>query len=849
MKEWIREAWKHISGRVVLLGVLVVSVFYLLVSVLFDMQIVNGQDLVSVVRAPVYKTVDVAAPRGEIYDRYGRPLAVNTTAYVVKFDPSFAVRDMGTMLHSFIKLMEDSGENVIYDFPITNTTPKKFQFNDSQQREERWKEDMGVDANSSVTLEATPDEMYDYLVSYFYLDKLDLTPDETYKVLALRCALFMNRFTLDALTVAMDVRENTCIALEEKNQDFPGVYIDVDYLRVYPEGESVAHILGYVRGISSEEYAEVKSLGYQQTDLFGKLGIEKAFEIQLRGTPGKRQVSADNSFRRVDTEPTVQPVPGDNVYLTIDAAFTEKCYEIVENKLSEILIGKLNSNSTKEIVYAPKDLLGSMLLSHNISLDAIMEAAPGSLSYAIRVYLESYSNLDPVTDTYKDDLLAFAGEAIASGAVSSMQLIGAMAEQDIVTLTGAEYDRVRMGTLPVLSFLTERIEAGEITPQMANLNPSTCSVTVVGIKDFDVLGYVSYPSYDNNEFVNYFNLEYFYKLNNDPTTPMINRAFSEPRAPGSTFKMLTAVAGLEEGVITPSTKVYDQGTFMEVGPPYMRCWIGGGHGSHGSINVAQALAFSCNYFFYNTVYRFGNTKSNTRLEAIETLNNYMKSFGLNGPTGVEIEEYNATRGAEGVDWISSPSFKEYREKANYAEPSASQMRWVDGDTLATAIGQSYNTYTSAMMAKYIATLANGGTRYALHLLDKVESASGALLKQYEPLLEEEISIKPETLAIIYEGMQMVLGTGGTAAGLFDDIPFPVAGKTGTAQQDLTGTDHATFACFAPVDDPQIAIFVTIPFGNTSTVATPAAMIAHDIIREYFSLDAEPERAAVNVLVP
>jgi len=848
VKDWIREAWKHISGRVVVLGVLVMATFYFLVTVLFDMQIVNGQDLVSVVRLPVYKTVDVAAPRGEIYDRFGRPLAVNTTAYVVKFDPSFAERDMGAMLHSFIKLMEDAGESVIYDLPISNTVPRRFLFGDSATREERWKKDMGVDENSSVTLEATPDEMYEYLVKYFMLDKLDLSPDDTYKTLALRCALFMNRYTLDALTVAVDVRETTCAALEERNQDFLGVYIDVDYLRLYPEGETVAHALGYIRGISSDQYADVKALGYQPTDLFGQNGIEKAFELQLRGTSGERLVSADNSFRRVDTEPTVQPVPGDNIYLTLDAAFTRRCYEIVENKLSEILVAKLKSNSTKEQPYTSRDVLSEMIRTQSISLDKVMTAAPGSMSYAMRVYLESYSGLSPQADNYAKALIAFAADAVDSGAIQPTQVVGVMAEQDIVTLTGAEYDRVRMGTMSVTNFLTERIEAGEITPQMTNLNPSTCSVTVVGIENFDVIGYVSYPSYDNNEFVNHFNLEYYYKQLNDLTTPMINRAFTEPRAPGSTFKMITAIAGLEENVITTNTTIYDHGTFTEVGPPYMRCWIGGGHGSHGSINVAQALCVSCNYFFYDTVYRFGNTKSNTRLEAIETLNKYMKLFGLNNPTGIEIEEYDATRGAEGVDWISSPSFKEYREKINYMEPSASQLRWVDGDTLATAIGQSYNTYTSATMAKYIATLANGGTRYALHMLDKIESSSGALLKQYEPVVEEEIDLRPETLAAIYEGMQMVLETG-TAAGLFDDIPFKVAGKTGTAQQDLTGADHATFACFAPVDDPQIAIFVTIPFGNTTTVTAPAAMIAHDIIREYFALDAEPERAVVNNLVP
>ena len=845
MKEIVREILKRISNRVLVLSAITVIVFYSMVLVLFELQIVNGENMETSARTPVYVTIDVPAPRGEIFDKHGRPLAVNKTAFVVKFDPSYAEKDMGRMLHSFIKLMEDGGENVIYDFPITEETPRQFLFNDSETREKRWKEDMGVN-DSAASYEATADEAYDYLVKYFGLDKLDLTPQEQYKVLALRSALFMNRINLDALTVAVDVKETTCVALEEKNQEFPGVYIDVDYLRIYPEGKAVAHAIGYIRGISGEEYADVKSLGYQPTDLYGKVGIEKAFEFQLRGTPGKREVVAENTGRRVDTEPIVPPVQGNSVFLTLDAAFTQECYDIVERKLTEILIAKLQGKAPRETPVTARTLLASMLGANNISIDKIMAAAPGSMSYAMSRTLADTSGLLPDAPDYKEKLLLFAAEAIEKGTISAAQVIGAMAEQGIVTLTAEEHEHVRNGSLSVMPFLVAKLQSGEITPQMTNLNPSTCSVVVVDVNSGSVPAYVSYPSYDNNEFVNYFNTPYYYQLMDDPTRPMINRAFTEPRAPGSTFKMITAIAGIEEGVITPNTKIYDKGTFTEAGKPYMRCWIGGGHGSHGSIDVAHAICYSCNYFFYETVYKFGNTKSNTRLESIATLNKYMKQFGLNDPTGIEIEEYAAA--PEGIDWISSPAFKEFREKSNYAEPTASQLRWVDGDTLATAIGQSYNAYTAATMAKYIATLANGGTRYQLHMLDKIESSSGDLLKQFEPVVEEVIETKPETLLAVYKGMELVL-TEGTAAGMFNDIPFPVAGKTGTAQQDLSGNDHATFACFAPADNPQIAIFVTLPYGNTTAVTSPAAMIARDILRAYFGLDAEPERAEVNVLVP
>jgi len=848
MKNWILEIIKRISGRVVVLGALVVVLFYSMMLVLFNMQIVNGQDIQQAEHTAIYKPIPVAAPRGEIYDALGRPLAVNKTAFVVKYDPSFAVRDMGAMLHTFIRLMEDSGESVIYDFPITEEMPRQFQFNGSAAREERWKRDMGVD-ESPEKLNATADEAYDYLVKYFMLDKLDLTPEEEYKVLALRSALFMNRITLNTITVSVDVKETTCAALEEKNQDFPGMYIDVDYLRVYPAGNALSHIVGYIRGITSEQYEEVKGLGYAPTDLFGQVGIEKAFELQLRGTPGTRLVSVDSADRRVGTEPDVAPVQGDKIYLTLDAALTAKCYDIFEKKLTEVIVAKLQGKAAREEPVTPRELLASMFRANNISLDLIMSAAEGALSYQMQQNLRNAVANAPDELGDQTKLAAYVADAIESGAIPAVWVVGALVDQNIITATAEEYDRIRTGNLAILPFLIDKLQAGEITPQMTNLNPSTGSAVVVDIHTGAVIAPVSYPTYDNNQFVNHFNAAYYYKLLSDPTYPMSNRAFTEPRAPGSTFKMISAVAGIEEGAITAHSTIHDEGTFTKAGEPYVRCWIGGGDGSHGAINVAHALAVSCNYFFCETVYRFGNAKSGTAgttLDGIAALNKYMKMFGLNDPTGVEIEEYNAA--PEGIDRISSPSFKEYREKINYLNPVPSQLRWADGDTLATSIGQSYNNYTSAAMAKYIATLANGGTRYQLHLLNEIRTSGGALLTSFAPVVEEELDVAPETFEVVYEGMRLVL-VSGTAAGLFDDLPFPVAGKTGTAQQDIAGNDHATFACFAPADDPQIAIFVTIPYGNTQAVTAPAAMIAHDIIMAYFGLDAEPERAAENVLVP
>ena len=297
----------------------------------------------------------------------------------------------------------------------------------------------------------------------------------------------------------------------------------------------------------------------------------------------------------------------------------------------------------------------------------------------------------------------------------------ALFEQGQITNKDGIIDDVKSGRMSGGSALLEKIKSGEVTPQMTNMDPCTGSVVVTDVKTGGVLAAVSYPSYDNNELVNDFNNEYYLELQNDPTTPMVNRPFSEPRAPGSTFKMITATAGLQEGIISPNTGIYDKGTFKDAGRPYARCWIGSGSGSHGNVNVSEALEVSCNYFFYTVAYRMN--KGAGDLSGINTLNKYMEAFGLNSPTGVEISELYDSM-SQYPTHISSPEYKKYITQQRDADAKESDYKWSAGDTIRTAIGQSYNNYTSALMSKYVATLANGGTRYSMHFLNKVTNNDG-----------------------------------------------------------------------------------------------------------------------------
>ncbi|MCL2461056.1 MAG: penicillin-binding transpeptidase domain-containing protein, partial [Defluviitaleaceae bacterium] len=326
------------------------------------------------------------------------------------------------------------------------------------------------------------------------------------------------------------------------------------------------------------------------------------------------------------------------------------------------------------------------------------------------------------------------------------------------------------------------------------------------------------------------------QINNDPTTPMYDRPFKEMRPPGSVFKMITATAALEKGSITPTSTIYDDVIFKDAGLPYLKNWS---PISNGNINVTRALEVSCNYFFCDSAYLLGNAKNDGTLTAIGDLNEYMKYYGLNNDTGVEIGE--AETPPDGVDRISGPLLKAYTVSQRSPNAASSDLAWHDGDTVQTAIGQSYNNYTAASMCKYIMTIATKGIRYQLHLVDSVVSHDRTQTTKTQPVIEEspsDLPIADSTWDAIYQGMYDVIhGTSGTGYNTFKGLDIEVAGKTGTAQQITGRNDHSSFGGFAPYDDPQIAVYVMIPFGDTKANPAVSSQIARDMIAYYFGVDA------------
>ena len=312
-----------------------------------------------------------------------------------------------------------------------------------------------------------------------------------------------------------------------------------------------------------------------------------------------------------------------------------------------------------------------------------------------------------------------------------------------------------------------------------------------------VLALASYPTYDLSTYSEDYN-----DLLTDPAKPLLNRATQGVYAPGSIFKMVTAVGGLSEGLITPSSTTYCSGIYTYY-PDYRPvCWIyTNTRGNHGSETVSEAIKDSCNIFFYDLGRRLG----------IDKLVDYATAFGLGQYTGIELPESKGT--------VAGP---ETAEKLGDV--------WYAGQTLSAAIGQSDNQFTPIQLANYVATLVNGGNRYETHLLKEVKSSDySQVVYEHEPKLASTIDIDPEDLAAVKQGMYDLSQTASMAR-YFDDLPVSVGCKTGTAE--VSGSDAtATFVCFAPYDDPQVALCLVAEKGSAGG---NLAALAASMLEEYFS---------------
>ncbi len=328
------------------------------------------------------------------------------------------------------------------------------------------------------------------------------------------------------------------------------------------------------------------------------------------------------------------------------------------------------------------------------------------------------------------------------------------------------------------------------------------SIVVIDVNTGDILAMASYPSYEITTFTENYN-----SLLQNASKPLFNRALAGTYSPASTFKLLVGGAALEEGIITHNETILDTGKYTYFKDYQPACWIyNQTGGTHGYINVSEAIRDSCNVFFFDVGRRL----------TIEKINEYASKLGLGQKSGIELSDEERT------GLVASPDNR--KENGGI---------WYPGDVCQTAIGQSDTLVTPIQLANYIATFANGGTRYRPHLIKSIQNSDGSISQETAPEVLDRIDISEENLEAILSGMRMVV-TEGTAQRAFAGCKVPVAAKTGSAQTSGVHTNGVCVA-FAPYDEPRIAIVCIIEKAGSGA---NVAQAVRKVVDDYFESEDE-----------
>ena len=916
-----------------------------LVRQLFELQIIQGQDYISKFESRTTKKRVIKSTRGNIYDRNGEELATNVLAYSVTFEDNGtydSTREKNLTLNGtayrVLKILESNGDSISNSFHIVLDENGNYVF-DVQEgfTLDRFRADIYgealIDNLTDEQKNATADQMMEYLsgskgfsiVLYgdnaYTNEELEahnlpqtLTKQEILDLAIMRYELSTNSFKkYMAVTIATNVGEQSVAAIKENQSELQGIDIVEDSVRKYIDDVSMGPILGYTGQASSEELEELRKTNpdYSNDAIVGKTGIEKYMETSLQGTDGEETVTVDNLGKvlKIDTDTRVEPVAGNDTYLTIDSSWQSAVYQILKQRVAGILLSKIeatktydysvndaaqikvpiydvynalisnsvidiskfsdeNASDTEKNLYAKFqqkqqqvfDTITNRLTSENPP--AVKDEDPQIQEYLTYICddllrdtlgIISKNVIDTSDETYLawnqdksislKDYLTYAAsqnwidiskistdgdyldsdevyQALTSyitdylktdnsfskllykymlqeDTISGQEICLVLYEQGILSKDDGTYEALASGAMTAYDFMVNKIYTLEIEPAQLALEPCSASAVITDVKTGDVLACVSYPGYDNNRLVNNMDTSYYAKLSLDQSSPFFNKATQQTTAPGSTFKILSTIAGMSEGVINDGTYINCTGSFDLVTPP-INCWNKLGH---GDIEIREAIQESCNYYFNMVGFMLGQDENGDFSEnrSLSVLQKYASEIGLDKKTGIEITE-------------SSPQVSN-----SYAVPSY--------------IGQGTHAYTTSQLARYATAISTSGTVYDLTLLDRQTDSRGQTLKEYEPKVINTVDLSQNVWDDIHDGMYRVVQTHSQ----FDGLGVDVAGKTGTAEVDVYHPNHGMFIGYAPASDPEYAIAVRIENGYSSG---NACLAADDIFKYIFELADE-----------
>lgn len=780
--------FEKLRSRFIIVGILVLLMFAALIIKMNNIMIVHSGDIEDTLTAKTTKTITVTGERGKILDVNGVPLAMDQKCYNITFTRSESLTSKSKRsiyTQKFIELyniITSNGGDVIDTFVIDRNEHGDYYFNwgdisedAAKSRESRWR------TNMYVSTSLTAEEVFLSLCDRYQIPT-DLPFDEIKSILSIWQEIQLNSYlSYLPITISYNVTDKCIAEVESKSDTLTGISIEESTARVYTKSSTAAHIIGYMGKMTDKDTIDYyKKLGYSSEDFIGVTGIEKTMEETLSANLEKRQgeevVETNVKGTVTSVLSTLEATNGSDVFLTID-----------------------------------------------LNLQMILDKALEENIKQVRDFEEQKVKSNP--SKYAD----------------------VRAKRDI-----------------------EMCESG--------------AAIVMDVKTGNILAMSSYPSYDLNLFSGGISTEEYKSLTSDSANPLLNYAISSKAAPGSIFKMVTAIAGLQEGVINAGTTIHDNITYTDgiasgQGPS---CWSSVGH---GNVDVVKALEVSCNYFFYTVAGKLG----------IDKINNWAEKLGLTSTTGIQLTgEATGQVGGQSIlydntkkvnDQKTSKAILVYNKIIEYLKEDCKkssitvddskieeaatkiiklagetnevgpQIRKIMSDvlgisetvnlknywykdisdllyeitwnklyTVTSGIGQGISLITPIEAVRYIAAIANGGTVYNANLIDKVVAADGTVTKT-EPTVYYKLDMSASNLRLIQEGMQEVVSgeDGGTAVSAFSSFKYKnkIAGKTGTAQTGYKGVNvdienTAWFVCYAPREDPKIAVVVYLPRGYSGS---------------------------------
>ena len=949
MAKKIKRGKKYKIQRSTLLIAFFLLLSFILVYRLFHLQIIDGEDYATNFSLRTTKERSINSVRGNIYDRNGNVLATNELSYSLTLEdngsyPSTREKNLSLNYEALriSQIFSKNQDKINFEFHIVIDENGNYAFDLNEGISlQRFRADVYgkalIDDLSKKEAGASAEQIMHYLSSSARFGLFNekrpyteeelknhnlpesFTKEETLQIVIIRYALSTNSFQkYKAVTIATNISNNSVANLMEIKSDLQGIDIQEDSIRVYTDAEYFAPILGYTGKASAEELAELKDnnpgMDYYSNSIIGKTGIEQYMETTLQGQKGSETVYVDNLGKVLEIKENsrVEPVAGNNVYLTIDKDLQEATYHVLEQRIAGVLVSNIidaktfdtSSIQSSDAIRIPiYDVYFALVnnslidIQHFSSADAsdlerevqdrfiqkqesifaaikaeLTGDSPGAykdmpremqeyVSYIVNDLLmkktgilneesinkndakyiawtkdESISLQEYLTyaasqnwidissisaaDTYLDSSQVYDTLAnyivdylstdtsfskllykymILNDQVTGRELCILLYDQGILDSNDNVYQNLISGDIPSYNFMLQKLTSLEIKPAQLALDPCSGSAVITDTNNGEVLACVTYPGYDNNRLANTMDVAYYKKLSADLSQPFYNKATQQRTAPGSTFKLVTTIAGLSENAIGGDTYFNCNGTFSLTETP-LKCWELSGH---GDLNVVGAIQNSCNVFFCNVAYKLGTTEEGAFSDnlALQKLENYAKLMNLDKNSGLEISE---------------------------ATPQVSNQYGIQ-----SSIGQGTHSYTTSQLARYVTTLANKGTSFNLSLIDKTTDSHNNLLEDFTPQVLSVLNISDDIWSTVHTGMRSVISNNE----VFKKMGIEVSGKTGTAQESKTRPNHGLFIGYAPSENPSVALAIRISNGYSST---NAASVAKDIFNLKFNLAPESE---------